>query len=64
MLLIKESMEIIEEKYGSVQKNILTQYVINNMIAISGSVAEETEKTRQQTAEQDIFVTGSMTARL
>ena len=44
MLLIKESMEIIEEKYGSVQKNILTQYVINNMIAISGSAAEETEK--------------------
>lgn len=64
MLLIKESMESIEEKYGSVQKNILTQYVINNMIAISGSVAEETEKTRQQTAEQDILMTGSMTARL
>lgn len=64
MLLIKESMEIIEEKYGSVQKNILTQYVINNMIVISGSVAEETEKTRQQTAEQDILMTGSMTARL
>ena len=64
MLLIKESMEIIEEKYGSVQKNILTQYVINNMIAISGSVAEETEKTSQQTAEQDILMTGSMTARL
>ena len=34
------------------------------MIVISGSVAEETEKMRQQTAEQDILVTGSMTARL